>query len=324
MIMAAVCLAGVWGLVGVANGLLYEGVRARAQDAAQGTSAMAAAYVRQTLEAAGLVLHSMQAQLGEQGVTDEDAFRAYLKGPAATQALRDRIANMKEVDKAAFVSATGEILNFSVVYPPPPINVADRDYFREQMCDAPPERSLSTAVLDRSTGKWTFFLSQRLTGPASRAQLLAQDRSAAPGKAFGLAIVGIKASLFSDFFAQHGLGGAGVVLLVRDDGVVLAGAGVPPAVYGQKLSLDPPALAGFPDGLRSGPYAVASTAVAGFPAKVVVLDGQAADLRDLGPWRVAIFGLGLLVSMTVLLALWSGGGRRTGKNSTEAARIFAS
>lgn len=300
--MAASCLIGIWALFGLANWMLVEGAARSLQASAQNTAAMSATYVKQALDGGSLVLHAMQALLAEKGVQGEASYRAYLEGPAATQALRDRIANMKEIDKAAFIAPTGEILNFSVVYPPPPINVADRDYFREQMAEGAPERSLSASVLDRSSGKWTFFLAQRVKGGVSRASLLARG-SGSDSPAFGLAIVGIRASLLGDFFGQNRLAD-GMVLLLRDDDVLLSGSGVPPTAYGRKLSLDSAALRELNGGRAASDGVVASDPVAGYPARIVVLAGPLDPLgivRESLPFTAAV---GLLASAAVLFALW--------------------
>ena len=302
--VAAVCLVGLWSVVAVSGWVLVENATRQARATAQNTAALAAAYVKQSLDAGSLVLHGMQAMLAEKGVHDEASYRAFLDGPAVTQALRDRIANMKEIDKAAFIAPTGEILNFSIVHPPPPINVADRDYFLEQMGGAPPDRSLSATVADRSSGKWTFFLAQRVAPGLARAALLALDRSDGGGRPIGLAIVGLRAGLLSDFFAQNRLGESGVVLLLRDDDVLLAGAGVPPAAYGRKFSLDAAVLRAPGSAARPAPDIVAAEPVAGFPARIVVLAGPVeatAILREALPAGLAI---GLLVSLALLFMAW--------------------
>ncbi len=300
--MAASCLVVVWVLVGLVNWFLVRSAADTAEGVARNTAVMAAAYVKQSLDAGNLVLHGMQALLVEKGVQGEAAYRAFLDGPAATQALRDRIANMKEVDKASFVDRTGEILSFSVVYPPPPINVADRDYFREQMGRDPPDRSLSAAVLDRSSGRWTFFLAQRVVGGVSRAALLAQEVGPADGAPFGLAIVGIRASLLSDFLGQNRLGDAAAVLLLRDDDVLLAGAGVPPTAYGQRFPFGPATGRGPGVGQRSATDIVAAEPVGGFPARVVVLGAPVEDPKA-RRWLAATLALGAAVSAAVLFAL---------------------
>ncbi len=315
---AASWLVSIWILFGLVNWLLLHSATRHAESTARNTSVMVAAYVEQTLEAGKIVLQSMQAMVAEHHAATEETYRAFLKDPEVHETLRDRIANMQEIDKAAFISSTGEILNFSVVYPPPPIKVADRDYFIEQMGEQAPERSLSVVVLDRASGRWTFFLAQRVTG--------------SDGKAIGVALVGIKASFLADFFRQTTLGDSSAILLLRDDGVLLTGSGVAPATYGQRFPLDSPVLQGnggarlvdmaprVPTDFGATPHVVASEPVDGAPARVAVLIGEMAYLPEIRSWLLGTLALALLVSAAIVIAL-----RRTLRlvAATEAAQQAA-
>ena len=294
-------LVTIWLLSGLVNWLMFHSAISQAESTARNTSVMVAAYVEQTLEAGKIVLQSMQALLAENRVTTEDGYRSFVKDPKVYQTLRDRIANMQEIDKAAFISSTGEVLNFSVTYPPPPIKVADRDYFVEQMGAQAPERSLSVVVLDRASGKWTFFLAQRVTG--------------SNGQPIGVAIVGLKASFLADFFRQTTLGDSSAILLLRDDGVLLTGSGVAPATYGQRFPLNSPVVNGsdgphlvdmaprVPTDFGATPHVVASEPVDGAPARVAVLIGEMAYLPAWRSWLLATAALAGLVSVAIVLAL---------------------
>ena len=313
---AASWLVSIWILFGLVNWLLADAATRQAESTARSTSVMVAAYVKQTLDAGNNVLHSMQTMLADNRIDSEAAYRAFLQDSKVHQALRDRIANMQEIDKAAFISRTGEVLNFSVVYPPPPIKVADRDYFVEQMADQPPERSLSAVVLDRASGKWTFFLGQRVTG--------------SDGQPIGVAIVGIRASFIADFFRHTTLGDSSAILLLRDDGVLMTGSGVAPSAYGQRFPLGAPVLdAGVhvhdgpprvPTNFGATPHMVASEPVAGAPARIAVLIGRDGYMPNSRTWQLASLAVTLLVSGAILLAL-----RRTLRlvRSAEAAEQAA-
>ena len=85
----------------------------------------------------------------------------------------------QEIDKAAFISNTGEILNFTLKFPAPPIRVSDRDYFLEQMSPNAPAITLSAVTVDRGSGRRVFYLAQKILSPK--------------GAVLGLAIVAIDA-----------------------------------------------------------------------------------------------------------------------------------
>ena len=298
---AASWLASAWILFGLVNWLLAHAAVNQAESTARNTSVMVAAYVEQTLEAGSIVLHGMQALLAENRIDSEEGYRAFVADARVHRTLRDRIANMQEIDKAAFISRTGEVLNFSVKYPVPAVNVADRDYFIEQMGEHPPERSLSAVVLDRASGKWTFFIAQRVTG---------RD-----GQAIGLAIVGIKASFLADFFQQTTLGDSSAILLLRNDGILLTGSGVAPSVYGQRFPLGAPALHGagkvhvangpprVPTNFGATPHIVASEPVDGAPARIAVLIGRTGYMPNCIAWLIGSLAMAVVVSLAILFAL---------------------
>ncbi|MEO8170328.1 MAG: hypothetical protein ABI575_05630 [Oxalobacteraceae bacterium] len=45
------------------------------------------------------------------------------------QLMNDKISGLPQIDVATIVDANGDVVTFSRVYPSPPINLADRDYF---------------------------------------------------------------------------------------------------------------------------------------------------------------------------------------------------
>ena len=49
---------------------------------------------------------------------------------AAHRDLRDRIAGLSYIGSLSLHNLRGDLLNFSRTWPPPLINVADRDFFR--------------------------------------------------------------------------------------------------------------------------------------------------------------------------------------------------
>ncbi|MFO1082000.1 MAG: ATP-binding protein [Reyranellaceae bacterium] len=298
---AASWLVCIWILFGLVNWLLAHAAIGQAESTARNTSVMVAAYVKQTLNAGNIVLHSMQALLAENRVASEEDYRAFLKDAKVHHTLRERIATMQEIDKAAFIASTGEVLNFSVAHPPPAIRVADRDYFVEQMGETPPERSLSVVVLDRASGKWTFFLAQRVRD--------------GDGKPIGVAIVGIKASFLADFFRQTTLGDSSAILLLREDGVLLTGSGVAPTAYGQRFPIGAPVLHGggaahliggpprVPTDFGPTAHIVASEAVPGAPVRVAALIGKEAYMSNCRTWLIGSLALAVLVSAAIALAL---------------------
>lgn len=279
-LIACAMLAGLWVFCGMLVTLFIGAAESDSLNRARNTAIMTSAYIRQTMTSGDIVLRSMKSFLAENGVSDDASFRQAVSGKNVHETLRDRVGNLQEIDKAAFISAKGEVLNFSFKYPVPPINVADRDYFRQQMEPSPPPLTVGMVALDRGSGKWTFYLSQRIVD--------------ASGVSLGLAIVGLKADFLADFFEETSMRKDVAIVLQRDDGVVLTGSGISKDIFGKVF----PAAWGVPTLTgenakvfeSSGPpsiptleggdtYVEAAMAIRGFPLRIVVLVDRMAFLK---------------------------------------------
>jgi C4-dicarboxylate-specific signal transduction histidine kinase len=304
-VVAFAWLSCIWLACGSLTLLFFDAADRDAHNTARNTAVMASAYVRQTMTSADIVLRSMQSLLTENAVTDEASFRQYVTGRSVHEMLRDRVANLQEIDKAAFISLKGEVLNFSLKYPVPSINVADRDYFEEQTSAMPPPVSLGLVALDRGSGKWTFYLSQRIVGPG--------------GNKIGVAIVGLKADFLAEFFAQTSTSNDVAIVMQRNDGAILTGSGVSHEIYGKRFSRPStimalgardrsPLLAVFgiptvPTDSQGSSYVEAATGIKGMPANIVVIVNRTAYFAMARVWS-GVAALVALFGSAVVLVSW--------------------
>jgi hypothetical protein len=63
-----------------------------------------------------------------------------------------------QIDVATIVAVDGTVLNFTRSWPPPPINLADRDYFKAHFEGSGLALFVSEPVRNLGTGAWTFYL----------------------------------------------------------------------------------------------------------------------------------------------------------------------
>ena len=162
----------------------------------------------QTLVSAYLVLSDIEERVTTMNVRTAEELRTEMRSPAVFAMLRDKIGGLPQIDVATIVAANGDVINFSRSYPAPPINLADRDYFREQFRTPNLGIFISTPVRNRGNGKWTFYISRRLNDPG--------------GNFIGLVIVGLSSNFFADFFQRISLGPGASLALYRSDFTVLA------------------------------------------------------------------------------------------------------
>lgn len=272
--------------------------RARTSAASQ----LLAAHSQQVLLGAEVILRGLQRDIVSLGIEDEDVFRKEMASQRIFDTLRDRMEGAPQIDVATITDVKGRVLNFSREFPPPPINLSDRDYFRKKMLEGSSERFVSVPVQNRGTGAWTFYMAEPITSKA--------------GKLLGLALVGIRSDFFTDFYRAAFQADQREVVLVRNDGIVLAREPrriEPGQSIAQALFLKDPAsfakggwtvAPGGEPGMDR-PRFIGATQVSGFPATVAV--AVFGDLA-LTPWRemtrfLALSALGLS-ALLIGFGLW--------------------
>ena len=164
----------------------------------------------QTIFSAYMVLDAVTEQVREANVTDQASFRARMATPEMFAMLRDKIKGHPQVDVASIVAANGDNLNFSRSYPIPPINLAERDYFKAHLQNPDLGDFISQPVHNKGNGKWTFYISRRL--------------SDAQGNFMGLVLVGMSVDAFTGFFDRiaQNIGEGTTISLFRNDLMLLA------------------------------------------------------------------------------------------------------
>jgi signal transduction histidine kinase len=180
------------------------------KDRLDNLSLVLAEHTAQSVSSAYLVLDSIVDDINDASIRDAQSLRAQMGTPAINQMLRDRISGSPQIDVATIVADNGDVVNFTRSYPPPPINLADRDYFREQLANAHVGVFISNPVKNRATGTWTFYLSRRLNDP--------------DGRFIGIAIVGLSSSFYTRFYDRIRLGPGASISLLRRDFTLLARA----------------------------------------------------------------------------------------------------
>ncbi|MBS1138886.1 MAG: Response regulator receiver:ATP-binding region, ATPase-like:Histidine kinase N-terminal [Proteobacteria bacterium] len=168
-------------------------------------SLILAEHTSQTIFSAYVVLDSVAEHVRRAEVTDQASFRAKLATPQMFQMLREQIRGLPQIDVASIIAANGDNINFSRAYPIPPINLAERDYFKAHLNNPGLGDFISQPVRNKGNGKWTFYISRRLN----------DDK----GQFLGLVLVGISVEVFTNFYERvaRNLGEGASISLFRDD-----------------------------------------------------------------------------------------------------------
>ncbi|MEI7606448.1 MAG: response regulator [Rhodospirillaceae bacterium] len=171
-------------------------------------SLVIAEHARQSIKGADLVLKGIADRVNELGVEDDAGLRRVMASQAIFDMLRDKSSGIPQIDVTTIVAANGDVVNFSRSYPPPPINLADREYFKAHFADPNLQNFLSVPVQNRGTGRWTFYLSRKIRNHA--------------GVTIGLVLTGLDVQFFQDFYAASSIGMSSAISLFRKDGILLA------------------------------------------------------------------------------------------------------
>jgi hypothetical protein len=86
--------------------------------------------IRQMMRSAEIVLEAVAEDVARAGAQSDAEFRALLVDRPTFDRLSARAKVAPQIDVATIVAVDGTVLNFTRSWPPPPINLADRDYFK--------------------------------------------------------------------------------------------------------------------------------------------------------------------------------------------------
>ncbi|MYM33483.1 response regulator [Duganella sp. FT94W] len=204
----AALLSTIACALGIALHQVHDSEIAEWRDQLDGTALLLAEQTAHEMGAADLMLDGMLERIQLLGVHDSASLRAQLSDEVEFQRLQDRKRVLPQIDVATVVAADGQVINFTRSYPAPPINLADRDYFKAHRDHPTLGLYVSQPVRNKGNGSWTFYLSRRING--------------ADGGFLGVVLVGVGSRQISDFYGKIKLSDGSAVTLYRRDFTLLA------------------------------------------------------------------------------------------------------
>jgi diguanylate cyclase (GGDEF)-like protein len=190
---------GVWQL--------WDDARDEAEQNTHHLGIVIAEQTTRTMQAVGLVLKDVESDLQDSGVSTQKAFRAAFESRTLHDILAARIKDLPQAESLFVVGSDGTLLVSSQVWPPPPIDLSDRDYFKFCRDQQNGEDFISEPVRSRGTGKDVFYLARCFNAP--------------DGKFLGVLLAAFGRQYFQHFYSSIGLGDGSSVTLLRRDGTLL-------------------------------------------------------------------------------------------------------
>jgi diguanylate cyclase (GGDEF)-like protein len=162
----------------------------------------------QQFEEFEVVQKDIVAYIRSTGVDSGEAFKRQMSGQAMREILKGKSNGSPDVAGVNIFDSDGNLINSSV-WPRPPVNVADRTYFKTIKSGSASTPALIELLRSRLAGEgWTALISHGITGPN--------------GEFLGLVTRGIATASFEKFFAPLALGDDAEISMFHRDGTLMA------------------------------------------------------------------------------------------------------
>ncbi len=143
-------------------------------------------HASQILQNGNRVLENLIDVLEVSKIENESQYIKFAADYKQFNLLKEKTLSNSIIDVATFVDVEGNVINFSRSYPPPKINLADRDYFVYFKNNNDQNIFYSAPVQNRGTGNWVFYQVRRIN-----------DKN---DKFLGVVLVGISSKVFSEYY----------------------------------------------------------------------------------------------------------------------------
>ena len=227
------------------------------------------------------------------GIMTADSYRRQMSTEAMHRMLTSKMSALSYVGGVNLFDSEGRLINSSVAWPTPVVNVADRPYFKAFKSDPNAPSVVIEPVFSRITGVWTTVIARKVTG--------------VNGEFIGAIGRGIESTNFETFFATVALGPESAIAIHHRDGTLLARHPHIPEIIGKNFKKGPAvqqrvfeqvtSTSRLTSPLDGKDRLISSRALTGFPMVIVASTTTQAALAD---WREQIEMLVTVAGASVL------------------------
>ncbi|MDO9191359.1 MAG: cache domain-containing protein, partial [Undibacterium sp.] len=185
-----------------------EGEVAKWEKQALITSIILAENTTYQMSSAYLALDGIVERIQDRWSVDARFLKEKLNTQEFHQILKDKKDTSPHIDVISVIDNQGDVISTSRSFPVPVINLAERDYFLAQKSNPAMGVFTSTSVRNKITGKWTFYITRRLTG--------------SDGEFIGVVVLGISPDFLTRFYEKISDPKRTSITLFRDDFTILA------------------------------------------------------------------------------------------------------
>jgi methyl-accepting chemotaxis protein len=160
------------------------------------------------IRATELIEDSLIERMQALGVSSPEDYERMMSGQEMHLFLKEKVAGWPHISSLTLINSKGTLFNFSRFWPPPKIDVTDREFFNVLQTNSQINTFMGEPVRNRATGTWTIHLVRKLAGPH--------------GEFLGLILGAMEMQYFDEYYGTINLGQQSSVSLFRDDGILLA------------------------------------------------------------------------------------------------------
>jgi diguanylate cyclase (GGDEF)-like protein len=208
MLCGAFLIALVIGTIALILSNLRNHAIAESKQQLLATATVLGQQAARDFEALDLIETSLIEHMQTLAVVSDEVYARAMASRDIHLMLQDRISSFPHIEAVMLVGADGTMINCSLAWPLPPINVTGRDYFEALKDDPTLTTKLGRPVQDRRTGVWTISLARRFMG--------------VNGEFLGVVVGTIKSQYFEELYRTLVRGPDESIALFRHDGVMLA------------------------------------------------------------------------------------------------------
>jgi diguanylate cyclase (GGDEF)-like protein len=195
----------------VGTSIMVDNLRDRAlfdsERELKNTALILAEQIDRSFQAVDLVQSSVIEKIEALGIASGEDFARRMSGEDVHQMLKTSISGVVQAYAISLINADGRVLNFSLSWPIPRIDVRDREFFDALKSNPQVTSYISLPGHNSTDGTWTLFLGRKIT--------------AANGEFLGLVLGVVELSYFDKLFSSISLGEGSSIALYRRDGILL-------------------------------------------------------------------------------------------------------
>jgi diguanylate cyclase (GGDEF)-like protein len=257
------------------------------------TATVLANQAARDFDAANLIEASLIEHMQTLAVVSDEVYARDMASRDIQLMLEDKIGGFPHIEAVMLIGADGRVINSSVAWPTPPLNVADREYFQALKADPALSTKLGQPEKNGRTGTWTIPVARKFMG--------------SDGEFLGLVVGTIKSQYFEDLYRTLVRGPDESIALLRQDGAMLASHPNVDASIGKSLSggrlngimQSGSGVVRWRDKIDGSDRLIAAAHLAGFPVLLTTSTTVSAALA--GWWTEALFLIGLTIVLVVAI-----------------------